>query len=54
MSSSRGDLDVTWSGHVAYHLMQLDERNISAPSLCLYLNLKIKKWAQINLAVDAP
>ena len=48
MSSSRGDLDVTWSGHVAYHLMQLDERNISAPSLCLYLNLiKSYKWKRM-------
>ena len=36
-SSSRRDLNLTWGGHVAYHLMQLDERNISAPSLCLCL-----------------
>ena len=32
-SRSRGDLDLTCGGHVAYHLMQLDERNISAPTL---------------------
>ena len=42
-SSSQGDLDLTWGGHVAYHVMQLDERNISAPSLCLYLN-PIKRY----------
>ena len=46
--TSRGDLDLTWGGHVAYHLMQLDERNISAPSLCLYLNpIKSYKWKRM-------
>ena len=47
---SNGDL-TTYIGHVAYHLIRLDKRNIFKPTPGLYLN-PIKSYKQKCMQID--